>query len=1243
MATKTRVVRLNFQNAPAGQQPAPVRGYSDVGEQFRLGAHSHHATEAPASALLAPIGEQPAWSKLNKKPLFVLSGSVCAGPLSKPAQSNVSSVSVDVELWIAVYCGACPLLPGGFTEDVGVFDPLDLARTSRVMHGTPLFSTKTAIPLSQANPQPDGSTIYDFKLLVPKTNGLEPTIIFTEKKNQAKTTLAGTSTFVFVILKTKNPKGIVETAISGREAIIQHQYQVPSLESLLPATIRYPVKEIKASLSMAKFVSLFPEPPLDVDDDVRAILSDFKMSLFITDWNPLIQILKAKCQWIEVIEEPPPTYTIPHDDTSTGTSTTADYNESTNSKLKTGKGIVRSTRTIMSEEVEVIDVASPEMGGFQHAFSPPDFSQLHPTSVSPYFIVSHTVTVTITFCRIDKDYDTFSMDVSFRNVMPRFRFLGTMDVAGPYLNGKEHGEPELVPVEESRPSTSKKLFDFFSRKSVASFADSSRSSLSSRPSASSIPQQPASTATSPYGSISVLSPQHQQRSSTPSTSSHLDQSQRSTTSPFPGNQIFNPPTPTTSVPSLSPSAGGFGVIRTQKAQDPRSQPPSFSATSSPGIPSPVPLPASSGSGGFKILKAELANANSRTDYFEPSSKPQATPIQPANGSLSSSSSASTVFDSGHSSNQQQRPPVKSSGFGILSVKPAATASHFDANNYSSQQQQQQPAKASGFGIISVKPAGASYSDSTNKSGIHSIKSAATAATHFDTNISSQQQQQQQQHQQQPAKTTGFGILSVKPATAATHFQQPQGTITPAGQNQQSNTATSPQGRGFGILNARPAPQDSNSTTASPSFFDQTKQPIGPPSSSASPPSTSSSSLSVNGGGVPAPRRSFGVIRVQQDTTNSSGFFDGSSANSSTDNQQHHHRTTPEFDVNSETISSASISSIRSPSVVHGKASILSFASVTESMSSAKDVSTASATTGVAVMVLPPPLVVGGSMIDSTSSLKSRESFIAERVDTVSIVGGGGAVSVCDGRSSSRTSGPPIALNKTYKCIESGYAEVHAEYPSLTSDDDAEPEAGEGLVWGKNTRTDKNGHFLLSKLDTSAPVLVTKKPATAAYQKPTQSVSWTVRAGASGSMAGPSSSSSHPIPTYDEHSLSLTDPRKSQFAEAVGAPLGFNPTEDGEEDEASLRRRIEKPFGLEIMSSHDSGERQEVALEDFDDGSLDCLRITKGDVVVFNVGLRDGEFVYGVNLRSNEQGRFKLSIFGPQYGKGKGKGKEDTHE
>ncbi|KAJ3018392.1 UNVERIFIED_CONTAM: hypothetical protein HDU68_011167, partial [Siphonaria sp. JEL0065] len=441
---------LSFANALQGQPPTPTQDYSELGLEFLMGAHGRHATQVPASALLAPVAEQPPFKALTNKPLFVLSGSIDVGTV------------VPTDLWIAVFCGVEP------SAKADTLDPLDLETAKHGLHKIPLYATKAKIRIPKYAANPEDLSKFDFKLLVPARKGLDPTIIFTRQEREGSKILAGTSTFVFIVLKTVLD-GEVKTLVSGREAIIRHQYPVPTLEALMPATVRYPVKEIQASLTMAKYINLVPKGSFEGDHNVKEVLENDKVSLFIANWNPLIKILKAKCEWFEIIEElaaDTAENTLADDTGATvaGPQPTqsATVTNSDHLKLKTGLGIIHSTRLVAMEEIQVSEIAAPELGGFQHYFDPPGFSKLHPTSVSSHFIVYHKVNVTLSFCRIDKDYDAFAMAVSFRSVIPRFRFLGTTEVAGPFLNelefggGKEDGEGE-----ESVASASKKLFGLF--------------------------------------------------------------------------------------------------------------------------------------------------------------------------------------------------------------------------------------------------------------------------------------------------------------------------------------------------------------------------------------------------------------------------------------------------------------------------------------------------------------------------------------------------------------------------------------------------------------------------------------------------------------------------------------------------------------------------------------------------------------------------------------------------------------
>ncbi|KAJ3071952.1 hypothetical protein HDU99_002307, partial [Rhizoclosmatium hyalinum] len=227
------------------------------------------------------------------------------------------------------------------------------------------------------------------------------------------------------------------------------------------------------------------------------------------------------------------------------------------------------------------------------------------------------------------------------------------------------------------------------------------------------------------------------------------------------------------------------------------------------------------------------------------------------------------------------------------------------------------------------------------------------------------------------------------------------------------------------------------------------------------------------------------------------------------------------------------------------------------------------------------------------------------------------------------------------------------------------DAERGLVWGKNHRTEQNGFLLPSKLNTSAPITLSKHKSSIRTTASQATVS------TSHSIGRKDTLSDIPIDVLREseylaalqESILLSQSQKQQAHaeedEEVAVPpnagggsssssagpsnqnIGSSSTAGGPSSSSRPNQILEtaKPKiltlyrGLDVKASDDAGDRIETALHDHLvlSTSSDLLHVQKGDRVSFNVNFRDGEFVYGKNERTGKEGMFPVGVLGPLYG------------
>ncbi|KAJ3297635.1 hypothetical protein HDU79_002809 [Rhizoclosmatium sp. JEL0117] len=666
-----------------------VDGYARTGRRFLLGAHGHLATEAPAFAVAAPLSD----TLLSLRGRVVVGAGfgvgVGVGGSGGGFNGNSASASV-VSLVVALYSGVEPQPPSKVAALDNNLDPLDAAATAPLLHVTPLVSQRVRL-VHYKKPvklSADSDSLFDFNIPLPNT--LPQTVILPElDQTTGKAYLAGSSTFVFVVIKISSSAGI-ETVISGREAIIQKLSLTPPLEKMIPVSVKYHVREITATISLTKYHNILPPIP---DANGNLPPADY-ITLRITNWNPLLRLLRASCEWTETIKT-----AIPHPPTS-------ESDEHSTSKPQSFS-VERRSRTIGYSHVDISEIASPQLGGFQHDFPLPQFVDLQPT-VNGHIIVEHCVNVAITFCRGDVlDAD---MAISFRPVYPKLGYYVDTLVPGPFspiiveAKGDEVPEPskkwfgglfgtaergsartssseqppavQSVITQSQGPSSAwsansvgRSLFGAF--RSAPDVSGSSNRETASLPPASNTGTTFAQTRTTGASSLPALNASAPMSSSESSTTAQPRKFgvigvKRDENAP----NIFNsPPIAANEIsqPTSEPTAPrtGFGVLNVRRADEAPShiKGPQLPAASAPVV--------STGSG-FKVLNVRAVN---------PSTSPTQTPSFFAN--ISQKPAAASASSSVPTQQPQTLAPATKSGFGILRVQRDESTGFFQPSTVAS--------------------------------------------------------------------------------------------------------------------------------------------------------------------------------------------------------------------------------------------------------------------------------------------------------------------------------------------------------------------------------------------------------------------------------------------------------------------------------------------------------------------------------------------------------------------------------
>ncbi|KAJ3297641.1 hypothetical protein HDU79_002815 [Rhizoclosmatium sp. JEL0117] len=500
-----------------------------------------------------------------------------------------------------------------------------------------------------------------------------------------------------------------------------------------------------------------------------------------------------------------------------------------------------------------------------------------------------------------------------------------------------------------------------------------------------------------------------------------------------------------------------------------------------------------------------------------------------------------------------------------------------------------------------------------------------------------------------APRTGFGVLNVRRADEApSHTKDPQ---LPSASAPVAST-----GSGFKVLNVR-AVNPSMSPTQTPSFFANINQKPAAASASSSIPAQQPQTL------APATKTGFGILRVQRDE--STGFFQPSTV-ASFEPSSSLQGPTPSrnsFDPNSTTSSSirlfptghrfdtdddgsSTVSPVRNRTSIGSLGSLVQERSVRIQQLNTKDFSgmdTTEADSPLEGIITRLPTLMNLDLshreVDSGKETNEAEKQLQEQIVAL--------------------------LNKTFECIEVAKRERHDNYPFLKNHDDIGQDAERGLVWGKNHRTEQNGFLLPSKLNTSAPITLSKHKSSIRTTASQATVS------TSHSIGRKDTLSDIPIDVLREseylaalqESILLSQSQKQQAhaeedEEVAVAPntaggssssgagssnqnIGSSSTAGGPSSSSRPNQILEtaKPKiltlyrGLDVKASNDAGDRIETALHDHLvlGTSSDLLHVQKGDRVSFNVNFRDGEFVYGKNERTGKEGMFPVGVLGPLYG------------
>ncbi|KAI9339591.1 hypothetical protein BDR26DRAFT_861995 [Obelidium mucronatum] len=1006
--------------------------------------------------------------------------------------------------------------------------------------------------------------------------------------------LGGTSTVVFVVVKSRNPvTGEVETVISGREAIIRYLHPLPPED--LPNPYQYPVAEIEASIACAKQHNFFSQPLSAIEDELAHLLSRRQIVLRITNWNPMLRPLKATCKWTETIRHP-----------------TIDEQQGP-MRILQQPGKVLCVYNILEEIVEISEHASPEMGGFIHNFGAPDMSTIHPTTLLYDFTVEHMAIVTITFCKLDRDHVEHAMEFPFKAIQPRFRYSSDWKMDGPFLNGKDfEDEPVPVPAPSSDPWLKKLL-------------NSSKSLFTSSKPVTESPPLPVSDS---YG-MGGLSTRHSQEGIQQATSESLRSS-----SPSPSN--FSAPslsgggsggltgssssaivnslgmpngdssssslhhstiTPAT---SFDKSRSGGGGLATS---------PSYFSSSSVAVKTPSPQVVAAGVAkrGFGVLGAKKAeDANPMADsYFmnapsvdlNPPNPPVAAPSTAATttttkpttlaaspvakkgfggffGNKSHPPSATVVINSSRISTTNIPAAATAKGSSLPNLAPVASKRGFSVigvnkalgGDFFGQQQQEQvslpPASSSSnFGPMAAKKGfaviGVNKGDlSGDFFGQHDRLPPAPPPSSSKQHQHFHQQQQQSQNQ---SATTPFSAspISLIPVTSSeASISAPQTAAATA-------TATTDSSVGKEVYAGTAGDEEMPPLNLNPSI--------------RSVPRSETSHLSE--------RRSFGILRVHN----------------------HQNATTP-----------TSMVPVSIDDAVSGPSASFDSSRAKSREGDNEEVGDEQEEEEDDLMVALVARVEVDAGVEKSSFLSSNgygSEFEDGSIFGGGRGGGGGSSSGGGGGapefSTTSVVTPLVSIQNYYQCsslvseADLQVASVGLLLPCEIGDAVFVEDIGEneekGLVWGKNHRTGDYGYFPINNLDTSAPLVIQKNPI--AQQSRPQNTKASFSQGSSSNTVFRSANPSVPLHTFGSMPASSS---------SSGGVL---------------------KTGLTRIDDFDNGDRVGVAYCDFDPPPGDddfWMEVKTGDVIMFNLETRDGYYAFGAVKKTRAEGKFPLAILGKEY-------------
>ncbi|KAJ3124474.1 hypothetical protein HK100_011214 [Physocladia obscura] len=246
------------------------------------------------------------------------------------------------------------------------------------------------------------------------------------------------------------------------------------------------------------------------------------------------------------------------------------------------------------------------------------------------------------------------------------------------------------------------------------------------------------------------------------------------------------------------------------------------------------------------------------------------------------------------------------------------------------------------------------------------------------------------------------------------------------------------------------------------------------------------------------------------------------------------------------------------------------------------------------------------------------------------------------------SGRPIGdtiQGKSFRVVEAGVAVEDVFYPGIlgrdflecqigdvvtvtddfpnTGNNDFSPLSPMRLIWGQNERTYQTGTE--TKLPRKVPKTSVSDPI-----NPAQPLSVTVWTQINNTAVLEDGIQQQQNFVVD--SPTPKDILQESEALAVVAKIQVSETAALHNSSRSSSNVIPNSKGLTI-GPDDNGDRDEIALHDHIvvRKNNDLLEVLSGDRVTFNLNFRDGDFVYGYDLRTKKEGYFPVTILGPRYG------------